>query len=138
MLLNNKYFHLIIFIRTSVGSAFRLINSDNAPIYPQNTSLFLSSLLPHTPSLHPFHPLTESCLNNLPLLTLLRVFKVTLMTQFHKVSRFVHFTFEPTKCRLDWFAFSYGYLDVNIKGSGGSCSYIFEKQRWVYVESRGG
>jgi len=43
----------------------------------------------------------------------LGVFKVTLVTKVHKVTRFVHLTLETTEGRFDGFAFSDINLDVD-------------------------
>ena len=59
--------------------------------------MHLSTLLPHTPSLHPLHPLAESSLDDRPLLTLLGVFEVSLVAKVHKVAGLVHLAFETAE-----------------------------------------
>ena len=78
---------------------------------------YLSTLLSHTTGIHPFHPNAESCLNNLPLLKVLGVFKVSLVTKVLKVTRLVHLTLETAEGRFDGFTFS--NVDLDLDGEGG-------------------
>lgn len=76
-------------------------------IPPRPHTIYLLPLLPQPPSLHPLQPLSQPSLNNLPLLTILRVFKVTLGTKVHEMSRFINLTFEATDGGFDGFSFAY-------------------------------
>lgn len=89
-------------------------------IYESSKHAIQLGSLGHALALHAFKLLSQTSLLDLALLLFLGVFKVSLVAEFHQVSRVGDGSFESAEAGLDGLSVTEIDLDLDIEGSGGA------------------